>query len=125
MLVGEVGETHMPAEVFSLAEMLGDEMQARGWTIEDAGGRMGIDGPARDTLVLATAMAVQSEGLLLTDDFMAGLARAFDVSPEFFRNMHAQWLAHPQARQPYEVPDSLFGPWLRTALGAEQAEGER
>ncbi len=105
-----------PIEVFPLAEYLGDEMQARGWTIEDAGGRMGVQGPARDTLTLALAMAVQKDNLLLTDEFMDGLARAFDVSPQFFRNLHRTWLNHPEARQPYSAPDSLFGPWLREAL---------
>ena len=105
-----------PAMVFSLAEILGDEMAARGWTIEDAGGRMGVDGPARDTLVLATMMGVQRDGLVLTENFFDGLAKAFDVSPQFFRKIHAQWVAHPAARQEYEGPDELFGPWLREAL---------
>jgi hypothetical protein len=105
-----------PAMVFSLAEMLGDEMAARGWTIEDAGARMSENGAARDSLILATMMSVQSDGLILTDDFFSGLSRAFDVSEDFFRNIHRQWLAHPSARQPYDAPDELFGPWLRVAL---------
>lgn len=120
----------VPMTVPSLAEVLGEEMAERGWTIEDVGARMGNQGAARDALSLALAMSVQSDRLRLDDAFMGGLARAFDVSAEFFRNLHLKWLAHPEAREPYVVPDSLFGPWLRTALASvdgdpkgENAEG--
>ena len=105
-----------PAEVFSLAEMLCDEMTARGWTTDDVALRMGgrtADAIARDVLVVALLISVQKDGLLIGDGTFAGLARAFDVSEEYLRNIDAGWRRWPDRRSPFEAPEALFGPIFR------------
>ena len=106
-----------PAEVFCLQEYLADELQARGWTTEDAAVRMQTDrGASMDVLLLDVIMCVHDEKLIITDDMFAALGRAFDVDPQFLKNIREMWLAHPDKRTPFEVPDSLFGATSRRAL---------
>lgn len=104
-----------PAEVFSLAEHLGDEMAARGWTVEDVALRMGGDFGI-DALALGLLLAVQEDNLIIDDDTIVRLAGAFDVSPDLFRNLHAIWLKYPERRSPYVMPESLLGPQVRASL---------
>lgn len=105
----------IPAEVFSLAEHLGEEMEARGWTVEDVAIRMGGDFGI-EVLALALLLSVQEDNLIIEDKTIVRLAAAFDVSPDLFRNLHNTWLRHPDRRQKYEAPDSLFGPQVRASL---------
>lgn len=106
-----------PAEVFSLAEHLYDEMVARGWKTEDAAIRMGsAKGAARDLLYLDILMCVPDEKLLIGDDAFDDLGRAFDMSSEYFKALHAQWLKYPERRSRFEVPDEIFGPTSRRAM---------
>lgn len=105
------------AEVFCLAEYLADEMQARGWKTEDVAVRMRTaSGSALDLFMLDIIMCVPDEKLIIPEDVFDGLARAFDVNAEFLRNLHRTWLAHPDKRSPFEVPDDLFGPTSRRAM---------
>lgn len=69
-----------------------------------------------DLFCLDLIMAVQDDGLIIDDDMFAGLARAFNVSPAFFRNLHAVWLDHPDRREPFECPEDIFGPTSRRAM---------
>lgn len=106
-----------PAEVFHLAEYLYDEMVARGWKTENAAVRMGTSrGAAMDLFCLDLLMAVHDENLIIDDEMFEGLGRAFDVSAQYFRNLHAGWLAHPDRRSPFDVPDEIFGPTSRRAM---------
>lgn len=109
--------THVPAEVFCLAESLSDEIIARGWTTEDVAVRMCTSrGPAMDLLIIDMLMCVQDDGLLIDEETFDGLARAFDVDPQFFRNLHAIWTQWPDRRSPFEPPESIFGPTSRQAI---------
>lgn len=101
-------DTDGPAQVFSLAEAIGDEMTARGWTTDDLAVRMGPD--PYNYAVAPLLLCVSSDGLKMTDDVFAGLARAFDVSEQFFRNLDATWRKWPERRSDYDAPDELFGP---------------
>ena len=103
-----------PAQVFSLAEILSDELQARGWKSEDAAVRMRTShGAAKDLFFLDLILCIQDDGLLIDDETFDGLARAFDVDHQFFRNIHADWLQWPDRRSPFEPPESIFGPTSR------------
>ena len=112
-----MSDARIPAEVVCLAEFLCEEMQERGWQTEDVAVRMGTpSGPALDLFGLDLIMVVQDGGLIIDDEFFAGLGRAFDVSPEFFRNLHEAWKRHPDRRSPFACPEEIFGPTSRRAL---------
>ena len=102
-----------PAEVFCLANFLCDEMEERGWTTVDVALRM-AQATGREygieKLIIDMALAVQEDGLLYDDTTIAGLAAAFGVSPQFFRNLDAVWRAHPDRRVPFTAPEEIFGP---------------
>lgn len=100
----------IPAEVFSLAEFLADEMLERGWTTLDVAVRMGgtVDEMARNQLVVGLILSVQDDKLLLSDENFNDLARAFDVSADYFRNLDAGWRKHPDRRVPFEPSHRLF-----------------
>ena len=104
-----------PVEAFSLAEMLCDEMQARGWTTDDVAVRM-QDAPidpkqlGMDMLALSLLLSVQEDSLLVGDRMFAALARAFDVSEQFFRNIDNCWRTYPNRRATFEAPESIYGP---------------
>ena len=105
-----------PAEVFSLAEYLAEEMQARGWYTEDVAVRMGTKrGAAMDLFYLDTVMCIPNEKVLLEDDFFEALGRAFDASPSFFKTLHETWNKYPDRQSKFEVPERLFGPTSRRA----------
>lgn len=110
-------DERVPAEVFCLAEFLCDEMQERGWKTEDVAVRMKTpSGAAMDLFCLDLVMAVQDDGLILDDELFSGIARAFDVSPEFFRNLHETWKRYPDRRSPFKCPEEIFGPISRRAM---------
>jgi hypothetical protein len=96
-----------PAQVFSLSEYLCEEILARDWTTDDVAVRMGGD-PAIDLFVVDTIISVPEEQLIINDDTFKGLARAFGVSEEFFRNIHAEWNRWPDRRSPFNAPDAVF-----------------
>ena len=108
----------LSACAFSLAEMLCDEMKARGWTTDDVGARMQVHGLQKDTLIFALLITIsqRDDRLVITDDDYTGLARAFDVSADYFRNIHAAWCRQQQGRQPFSPSDAFFGPFTRAAL---------
>jgi hypothetical protein len=116
---GEHAKTRIPAAVFCLAEHLCDEMLARGWKTQDVAMRMGgtVDDMARNLLALDLIMCVHKDKLLIGDRLFAGLARAFDVPEELFRNLDKAWRDAPaETRQPFDPPESIFGPISRRAL---------
>jgi hypothetical protein len=107
----------VPAQVFCLAEFLCEEMEARGWRTEDVVARMSADADefVVNLLALDLMMCVQDDKLLVGDRQFAGLAKAFGVSEEFFRNLDDMWRKRPDRRAPFSPPDSIFGPISRRA----------
>lgn len=77
------------------ADVIEEEMRARGWTVEDVARRMG---PASDYginhLCVDMFLACRRERNIVMDDELAGkLGRAFGVSPQFFVRLHNDWRA--------------------------------
>lgn len=108
----------IPAEVFCLAELLCDEMLARGWTTEDVAMRMSgtVDEFAKNLLAIDLLMCVQKGKLLVGDRMFDALASVFGVDPMFFRNLDAAWRNAPaDRRQPFKPPEAIFGPISRRA----------
>lgn len=106
----------IPAEVFPLAELLGDEMEARDWTTDDVAIRMGGNEVqiAKNMLIVMLLLSVQKVSMEIGDDTLAALTRAFDVDSEFFWNIDNAWRrAPPDSRRFYSPPEKLFGPISR------------
>lgn len=81
-----------PAEVFHPSVFIQEEMDARGWSRDDLALRMGGDF-ATDRLALEVYFILQHKrSMRIGDKFARQLARAFDVSPEFFLNLERIWL---------------------------------
>ncbi len=107
----------IPAQVFSLAEFLYDELVERGWKTEDAAIRMGTKGgAAMDLFMLDLLLCCPEEKFIIADEIFAGLGRAFGGDPDYFRRIDKQWHDHPERRSPFEVPDEIFGPTSRRAM---------
>lgn len=108
----------IPAQVFCLAELLSDEMVARGWTTTDVALRMGGDEEqfAKNLLALDILMCVHEDKLLIGDRMFDAMTKVFDVDPMFFRNIDAAWRENPDRRSPFTPPESIFGPVSRRAL---------
>lgn len=106
-----------PAQVFSIAECLGDEMQARGWTTDDVAARYTADpfDIPMAAFEIALLISVTKMGPL-SKGCAERLSRAFDVSAEFFLNIDAVWQRWPDRRSPYSAPNELFGPIVRQGL---------
>lgn len=114
---------NIPAEVFCLADFLYEEMKARGWTSDDVAVRMGIRDDGGDFLLVALLLGVQRDSLVIDDKTFAGLARAFDISQEYFRNLHSTWLRWPDRRTPFRCPDDAFGPITRRGFVRPVSQG--
>lgn len=82
-----------PAEVFHPSVFIGEEMEARGWGLDDLAARMG---PPLDVNRLAVELYLvvgpTEPRLLLGDSVAAALAVAFGTSPELFANLERAWL---------------------------------
>lgn len=79
-----------PAEVFHLADYLQEEMDARGWTLDDVAVRMTARQLCINKLALELFFAVREKNVVL-GNMGNDLAEAFGVSPEFLNNMHEAW----------------------------------
>ena len=109
----------VPAEVFCLVELLVDEMDERGWTTEDIAVRMGTSrGLEKDLLIIDLIFAVSpvKDGLIIDEETFDGLARAFDVDPDFFRNLDKAWRQHPDRRRQFTAPERIFSELSRNAI---------
>jgi len=109
---------HIPAEVFSLAEFLAEEIEARGWQTQDVAIRMGetdAEEIGKDLLILDVYMVCFDRGATLTGMFDK-LSRAFDVSADYLRNIEEGWLKYPDRRSPFKCPEKLFGYVSRRAV---------
>ena len=111
-----MSDDFIPAEVFPLSDLLIDEMKERGWTTDDVAERMPGDKPT-NCLRIALIIALQIDGMILTEDDYAALSAAFGASADFFRNYHGAWLKWPDRRSaPEEAPDEVFGPLTLSIL---------
>ncbi len=84
-----------PAQVFSLAQYLGEEMDERGWTSWDVGSRMGgenEDQKSQDAFVVECILSVLDGSLKWTPELYRQLERAFSVSEGFFERLNQPWL---------------------------------
>ncbi|WGR74359.1 MULTISPECIES: hypothetical protein [unclassified Bradyrhizobium] len=114
-----MSDERIPAEVFPLAEFLGEEMIERGWNTDDLAIRIGGNENmiARNMLALMLLLSVQREGLLIGDSMLDSLTEAFEVDPQFFRNLDTAWREAPADRRRfYSPPEKLFGPVSRRSL---------
>ena len=109
-----------PIEVFSLAEMLADEMSSRGWTTSDVARRMIKPGQdyVREKLAFDVLMVVSptKDTLRIDDDTFDSLSRAFGISAGFFKKIHAGWMEWPERRSEFECPEELFGTDVRLRI---------
>lgn len=105
-------------EVYSLADYLSEELEARGWTTSDLAFRMPGD-YVRNKLKADLFLAVQSDGLLLDDGTCAAFADALGVSPELLRNLDTLWREHSDIRVPFTPPESVFGDDIRWSFGRD------
>lgn len=106
-----------PVEVFSLAEFLCDEMDARHWTTDDVAARMDDDAKVfENAMVIGLLISVVDPEMTIEDEIFRNLARAFSVSEGLFRNLDAAWRKWPDRVAPFAAPSHLFGPIVKGAL---------
>ena len=90
------------AEPLHLAELIEDEMAERGWTMTDLVMNMGPFYDEREWGICMLAwelfFSVRTPDVILGEVMAKQLSDAFDVSPEFFNNLHENWrkLSSPQ-----------------------------
>lgn len=82
----------VPAEVFHPSVFILEEMEARGWDRWELARRMGGDYRARRLEIDLYFEVGPDETNMRLGPTGDNIARAFDVSPEFFRNLEAAWL---------------------------------
>lgn len=93
--------TLTPAEVFPVCSFVLDEIEARGWSLDDLAARMGgntdVNRLALDFLIYAH----DERGLHIGQTMADQLAYAFGVSAQFFVNLDNAYRAaratHPEA----------------------------
>lgn len=90
-----------------LAAHVADEMEARNWTCVDVAKRMPGD-YGHNVGVMNFFLAIDPEKLLITDELISGLSEAFEVSEQFFRNLHSTWLDNPDCRSAFNCPEHLL-----------------
>lgn len=81
-----------PAEVFHLADILQEEMDARGWTLEDVAVRMTAKQLLINHLALQMFFSVREKHIVL-GDMADDLGAAFGIDPQLFINIHETWRA--------------------------------
>lgn len=91
-----------PAECFPLGEYLQEELAARGWTPADVADRIGGTEKERDIWCLTVDLLIHCsdmEGLELGQETAEALGRAFDVSPDYWLNLHRMYRQCVETRQ--------------------------
>lgn len=87
-----MGDARVQAECFHPSRYIQDELDERGWTLDDLAIRMGGDfGINRVALDFYFEVGPTEPNLLLGDHTSRQLCVAFDVSPQLFLNLHAAW----------------------------------
>lgn len=80
----------IPAEVFPPGVFIADELEARGWSVEDLARRMPGD-YGENFLCIGLLLAVHDKNLMMGEDIAEKLADAFGVSPQYFINLDRTW----------------------------------
>lgn len=75
-------EPHIPSQAFSTWEYIADEIEARGWTVEELAIRMG--GDAEINLCAMEFLQLEEPNIHLGDEMANGLATAFGTSAEMW-----------------------------------------
>jgi len=100
-------QTRSPASVWPLASHLIDEMDHRGWTAVDVAARMPGE-YTRNVALVNVLLAVQTDKMIIDRSVTEPIAVAFDVSWQFFQNLHDAWKNHPEAREPFQCPEHVL-----------------
>lgn len=86
------------AEAFHPSVFIAEELEARGWSLDDLAQRMPGDfGVNRLALDFYMTIGAETPGLRIGES-AAGLAAAFGVSPELFTNLERAWVEHPSTK---------------------------
>lgn len=103
-------EQFIPAEALHISTMLQDELDARGWHLEDVAARMGSESEyPKNLLYLHLIWSVHNVNCHLGD--VKPLAKAFGVSHHYIENMDATWRNWMRAKglKQMEPPDNVAG----------------
>ena len=96
-----------PTEVFPIGQFLAEEMVARGWKCTDVASRMGGEW-LYDIFAINIMLCIPPHKIKITDEFDR-LGKAFDVSPDYFRNLHDGWMKWPNRRNmEFECPEEIL-----------------
>lgn len=101
-----LSDARIPAEVFHPSAFIQDELTARGWDLAEMIQRGGTDDPWLDLLAWQMYFSVHEPGLIIGEDGIKQLSRAFDVSEEFFRNLERFWIEGKTRSAPTEISPS-------------------
>lgn len=90
-----MSESLAKVEHVHLADIVQDEMRERGWSLDTLVMNMGPFFTEQDWGVCKLSwemfFAIREPYVVLGDTMAQQLADAFDVSPEFFTNLHEGW----------------------------------
>lgn len=87
-------KNRLPARCFHPGVSVKDEMEARGWTVEELAQRM-----SRYEMPVEIAVAVIEGKQDITINIAFGLRRAFGTSAEFWMNLQGFYNAWKEAKQ--------------------------
>lgn len=73
---------HVPIQAFSTWEYLADEIEARGWTVEEMAVRMG--GDASINLCAIELIRLEDPNIFLGQEMAEGIAKAFGTSADLW-----------------------------------------
>lgn len=95
------------AEAFHPSEYIQDELDARGWKLDDLVARMGGDQKVQQ-LAMEIYMNTDDPGVRLGDDGAADLAKAFGTSKQIWLGLERAWLrSHPMTNQTPSLTERL------------------
>jgi HTH-type transcriptional regulator/antitoxin HigA len=83
------GMIKTPAEVFSVGEMLEEELSARGWTLRRLAEEM--DGEADFNFLTLMVLDLRRKDILLDVETAQKIGRALGTSSEFWLNIDSVW----------------------------------
>jgi hypothetical protein len=83
----------LPAEPLHPSELILDELNARGWDINTLAREMSGDCSVNYVaLEFYLTIGKDNVGLRMGEDVIKDLARIFDISEDYFRNLEKSWV---------------------------------